>query len=163
MDEEIEYFVTYLEDVKKASHNTVMSYRSDLAKMRLYVEGQGVYSVSAITATVLNSYVLYLEKNGMAASTISRYIASMKAFFEYLMRSRKIETDPAFGLKAPKVEKQMPGILTIQEMEHLLAQPSVENPKGCRDKAMLELLYATGMRVSELVHLNVSDLNLRFG
>ena len=81
MDEEIEYFVTYLEDVKKASHNTVMSYRSDLAKMRLYVEGQGVYSVSAITATVLNSYVLYLEKNGMAASTISRYIASMKAFW----------------------------------------------------------------------------------
>ena len=163
MDEEIEYFVTYLEDVKKASHNTVMSYRSDLAKMRLYVEGQGVYSVSAITATVLNSYVLYLEKNGMAASTISRYIASMKAFFEYLVRGRRMEQDPAVFLKAPKVEKRMPGILSIQEMEYLLEQPSLDSPKGYRDKAMLELLYATGMRVSELIHLNVGDVNLRFG
>ena len=80
MDEEIRYFVTYLEDVKKASHNTVTSYHSDLEKMMHYVESQGVSSIDAITATVLNSYVLDLEKNGRAASTISRYIASMKAF-----------------------------------------------------------------------------------
>ena len=163
MDEEIRYFVGYLEDVKKASHNTVMSYHSDLSKMMLYVEGQGVHSVDAITATVLNSYVLNLEKSWMAASTISRYIASMKAFFEYLVRKRRIEEDPSFRLKAPKVERHVPGILTVQEMEHLLEQPSEDSPKGCRDKAMLELLYATGMRVSELVHLGVGDLNLRFG
>lgn len=163
MDEEIRYFVVYLEDVKKASHNTVMSYHSDLSKMMMYVEGQGVHSVDAITATVLNSYVLYLEKSGMAASTISRYIASMKAFFEYLVRKRRIEEDPSFRLKAPKVEKHVPGVLTVQEMEHLLEQPSADSPKGYRDKAMLELLYATGMRVSELVHLEVGDLNLRFG
>lgn len=163
MDEEIRYFVTYLRDVKRASHNTVMSYHSDLEKMVHYVESQGVSSIDAITATVLNSYVLDLEKNGRAASTISRYIASMKAFFEYLVRSRRIEEDPAFRLKAPKVEKHIPGILTVSEMEHLLEQPSADTPKGCRDKAMLELLYATGMRVSELVHLSVSDVNLRFG
>lgn len=163
MDEEIRYFVGYLEDVKKASHNTVMSYHSDLSKLMLYVEGQGVHSVDAITATVLNSYVLNLEKSGMAASTISRYIASMKAFFEYLVRKRRIEEDPSFRLKAPKVERHVPGVLTVQEMEHLLEQPSADSPKGCRDKAMLELLYATGMRVSELVHLGVGDLNLRFG
>lgn len=163
MEEEIRYFTVYLEDVKKSSHNTVMSYQSDLSKMLLYVEGQGVHSVGAITATLLNAYVLSLERNGMAASTISRYIASMKAFFEYLVRNRKIEEDPAFQLKAPKVEKHMPGILSIQEMEHLLEQPSSGNPKGDRDKAMLELLYATGMRVSELVNLKVGDLNLTFG
>lgn len=163
MDEEIRYFVGYLEDVKKASHNTVMSYHSDLSKLMLYVEGQGVHSVDAITATVLNSYVLNLEKSGMAASTISRYIASMKAFFEYLVRKRRIEEDPSFRLKAPKVERHVPGVLTVQEMEHLLEQPSADSPKGYRDKAMLELLYATGMRVSELVHLGVGDLNLRFG
>lgn len=163
MDEEIQYFVAYLEDIKKASPNTIMSYHSDLAKMMHYVESQGVDSVDAITATVLNAYVLDLEKNGRAASTISRYIASMKAFFEYLVRSRRIEEDPAFRLKAPKVEKHIPGILTVSEMEHLLEQPSADTPKGNRDKAMLELLYATGMRVSELVHLNVSDVNLRFG
>lgn len=163
MDEEVQYFIAYLEDVKRASHNTVMSYHSDLAKMLIYVKGQGILSVDGINATVLNSYVLYLERSGMAASTISRYIASMKAFFEYLVREHRILEDPAFLLKAPKVEKKLPGILSVSEMEHLLDQPIVDNPKGYRDKAMLELLYATGMRVSELVHLNMSDVNLRFG
>ena len=163
MDEEIRYFITYLEEVKKASHNTVMSYHSDLSKMASYVEGQGVNTIGAVTATVLNSYVLYLEKSGMAASTISRYIASMKAFFEYLVRDHRIGEDPAFRLRAPKVERQMPGILTVQEMELLLTQPTLNSPKGYRDRAMLELLYATGMRVSELVHLEVGDLNLRYG
>lgn len=163
MEEEIRYFITYLQEVKKASRNTVMSYQSDLAKMMAYAEGQGVHSAKAVTATMLTAYVLSLEQSGMAASTISRYIASMKAFYEYLVRQKSIDEDPAFHLKAPKVEKHMPGILTVQEMELLLEQPSLENPKGCRDKAMLELLYATGMRVSELVNLKAADLNLRFG
>ena len=162
MEEEIRYFITYLQEVKRASRNTVMSYQSDLAKMRTFTEGQGAHSAGAVTATMLNAYVLSLERSGKAASTISRYIASMKAFFEFLVRKKQIDEDPAFHLKAPKVEKHMPGILTIQEMEHLLDQPSLENPKGYRDKAMLELLYATGMRVSELVNLKVGDLNLRF-
>lgn len=162
MEEEIRYFITYLQEVKRASRNTVMSYQSDLAKMKTFTEGQGAYSAGAVTATMLNAYVLSLERSGKAASTISRYIASMKAFFEFLVRKKQIDEDPAFHLKAPKVEKHMPGILTIQEMEHLLDQPSLENPKGYRDKAMLELLYATGMRVSELVNLKVGDLNLRF-
>lgn len=163
MDSEVQCFVLYLEDVKKASRNTVMSYHSDLTKMLIYVRQQGVDSVDAITSTVLNSYVLYLERSGMSAATISRYIASMKAFFEYLVREHRLQDDPAFLLKAPKVEKKLPGILTIQEVEHLLEQPVLGSPKGYRDKAMLELLYATGMRVSELVHLNIGDVNLRFG
>ncbi len=163
MDEEIQYFVTYLRDEKKASRNTVLSYHSDLSKMMLYAREHGVDCAGDITATLLNAYVLSLERGGMAASTISRYIASMKAFFEYLVRKRRIDEDPAFRLKAPRVEKHMPGILTVSEMEQLLEQPALENPKGYRDKAMLELLYATGMRVSELVHLSVNDLNLRYG
>lgn len=163
MDDEIRYFIEYLKNVKRASHNTVMSYQSDLAKMALYVSQQGVESIGGVTATVLGSYVLFLERSGMAAATISRYIASMKAFFEYLMRNHKILEDPAFQLKAPKVEKRKPGILTIAEMELLLEQPSADNPKGYRDKAMLELLYATGIRVSELIHLEVNDVNVRFG
>lgn len=163
MDSEVQCFVLYLEDVKKASHNTVMSYHSDLTKMLVYVRQQGVDSIHAITSTVLNSYILYLERSGMSAATISRYIASMKAFFEYLVREHRLQDDPAFQLKAPKVEKKLPGILSIQEMEYLLEQPVLDSPKGYRDKAMLELLYATGMRVSELVHLNTCDVNLRFG
>ena len=163
MEEELRYFVAYLENIRKASHNTVMSYHSDLTKMIAYLHGQGMDSVSAVRTTHLNSYVLLLEKDGMAAATISRYIASMKGFFEYLFREHMIEEDPAFTLKPPKVEKKQPGILTIQEMEHLLAQTTEDTPKGCRDKAMLELLYATGMRVSELIRLRMEDVNLRFG
>ena len=163
MEEELRYFVAYLENIRKASHNTVMSYHSDLTKMIAYLHGQGMDSASAVRTTHLNSYVLLLEKDGMAAATISRYIASMKGFFEYLFREHMIEEDPAFTLKPPKVEKKQPGILTIQEMEHLLAQTTEDTPKGCRDKAMLELLYATGMRVSELISLRMEDVNLRFG
>lgn len=153
----------YLKDVKRASGNTVMSYQSDLTKMMIYAKQQGADDVDEVSATILNSYVLFLERSGMAASTISRYIASMKAFFEYLVREHRLADDPAYQLKAPKVEKKMPGILSVQEMEHLLEQPVLDNPKGYRDKAMLELLYATGMRVSELISLSVDDVNLRFG
>ena len=163
MDEEIRLFTGYLEEVKKLSRNTVMSYHGDLTKMAVYMKEQGITSVADIHGTTLNAYVLHMEKNGMSAATISRYIASMKAFFEYLVRERVLDEDPSFFLKPPKVEKKLPGILTVEEMEHLLEQPSGDNPKGMRDKAMLELLYATGMRVSELVHLEVEDVNLRFG
>ncbi|MDO4261700.1 MAG: tyrosine-type recombinase/integrase [Eubacteriales bacterium] len=163
MEEELRYFIAYLETVKRASRNTVTSYHSDLVKMAAYLHGQGIDSVERVSPTALNAYVLKLEGSGMAASTISRYIASMKAFFEYLLREHRIQSDPAFPLKAPRVEKKEPGILTVQEMEYLLEQPSVHSPKGFRDKAMLELLYATGMRVSELIRLQVEDVNLRFG
>lgn len=163
MDEEIRLFTGYLEEIKKLSRNTVMSYHGDLTKMAVYMKEQGITSTADIRGTTLNAYVLHMEKNGMSAATISRYIASMKAFFEYLVRERILDEDPSFFLKPPKVEKKLPGILTVEEMEHLLEQPSGNNPKGMRDKAMLELLYATGMRVSELVHLEVEDVNLRFG
>lgn len=163
MDEEIRLFTGYLEEIKKLSRNTVMSYHGDLTKMAVYMKEQGITSTADIHGTTLNAYVLHMERNGMSAATISRYIASMKAFFEYLVRKRILDEDPSFFLKPPKVEKKLPGILTVEEMEHLLEQPSGDNPKGMRDKAMLELLYATGMRVSELVHLEVEDVNLRFG
>ena len=163
MDYEIQCFVSYLGEVRKASHNTVLSYHSDLTKMAAYAKGKGVERIDEVTATILNAYVLDLERSGMAPSTISRYVASMKAFFEYLVREHRIPEDPALRLKAPRVERQLPDILTVQEMESLLDQPVTDGPKGSRDKAMLELLYATGLRVSELVHLKTGDVNLHFG
>ena len=163
MDEEIRLFTGYLEEIKKLSRNTVMSYHGDLAKMAVYMKEQGITSTADIRGTTLNAYVLHMEKNGMSAATISRYIASMKAFFEYLVRERILDEDPSFFLKPPKVEKKLPGILTVEEMEHLLEQPSGNNPKGMRDKAMLEVMYATGIRVSELIDLNVDDVNQDLG
>lgn len=146
------------------SGNTVVSYERDLKKMMLYFqEVHQMTRVQDITETSLNSYMLYLEKNHFAASTVSRSVASMRAFFQYLYQEHLIENNPADHLHPPKVEKKMPEILSVEEVDLLLRQPSDRTPKGLRDRAMLELLYATGIRVSELIHLEMSDVNLAMG
>ncbi len=161
MREEIVAFIQYLHMEKQTSLNTEVSYERDLRKMSQYLECQKIDSVKYVTETSLNSYLIYLEQNGMKPATISRNIASMKAFFSYLCKTHQIETDPAERLKAPKIEKKVPAILTMNEMNRLLEQPSGDSPKELRDKAMLELLYATGIRVSELISLKLSDINLQ--
>ena len=160
---EIANFVEYLKDVKKTSRNTQESYQRDLLQLCEYLEGQGIYEVPKVTRTSLNSYILYLEREGKATTTISRVLASIKAFFHYEFSMGNIKRDPAELLKAPKIEKKAPVILTVEEIEALMAQPCGRNAKEIRDKAMLELLYATGIRVSELVHLKLEDVNLNVG
>lgn len=160
MTNDIDNFITYLQDVKKTSKNTQISYERDLKKMNNFLREQGIKSVSEITETGLNSYILYLEKEGKKPSTISRSIASMKAFFSYLQKQDYVNKDLAANLKAPKIEKKMPSILTPDETVRLLEQPSGDTPKELRDKAMLELLYATGIRVSELIALKLTDVNI---
>ena len=160
MHEMIEQFVTYLTDVKKSSANTVVSYRRDLVKFNKFMESQGVTDVIKVNATNLNSYMLQMEKEQFAPSTISRNIATLKAYFSYLQREGYISSDPTGQLKSPKIEKKMPEILTMKEVDLLLEQPSMKTNKGVRDRAMLELLYATGIRVSELISLKLSDVNL---
>ena len=160
---EIANFVEYLKDVKKTSRNTQVSYQRDLLQLCEYLDGQGIYEVSKVTRTSLNSYILYLEREGKATTTISRVLASIKAFFHYEFSMGNIKRDPAELLKAPKIEKKAPVILTVEEIEALMAQPCGRNAKEIRDKAMLELLYATGIRVSELVHLKLEDVNLNVG
>ena len=160
---EIANFVEYLKDVKKTSRNTQVSYQRDLLQLCEYLEGQGIYEVPKVTRTSLNSYILYLEREGKATTTISRVLASIKAFFHYEFSMGNIKRDPAELLKAPKIEKKAPVILTVEEIEALMAQPCGRNAKEIRDKAMLELLYATGIRVSELVHLKLEDVNLNVG
>ena len=161
MKEEIAKFIEYLHAEKQTSKNTEVSYERDLRKMSQYLKWQNIDSAKAVTPTSLNSFVLYLEQNGMKPATISRSIASMKAFFSYLHKMRQIDTDPTENLKAPKIEKKLPSVLTTDEMTRLLEQPSGNSPKELRDKAMLELLYATGIRVSELISLKISDINLQ--
>ena len=163
MEQEILGFITYLHNVKKTSNNTEMSYKRDLMKFRKYMEEQGIESVDQITVTSLNSFILYLEKNGFAAATISRNIAAIKAFFHYSLKEGTIKADPSEALKSPKIEKHVPEVLTPEEVVRLLEQPKGEAPKELRDKAMLELLYATGIRVSELISISVEDVNLQMG
>lgn len=156
-------FISYLHNIKKTSNNTELSYKRDLGKMRQYLEENGISGLNDITEEVLDSYIVYLEENQFAAATISRNIASMKAFFHYLAKEGVIEKDVSVGLKAPKIEKKMPEILTPEEVIWLLEQPKGDTPKEIRDKAMLELLYATGIRVTELITLKVSDVNMQMG
>lgn len=163
MNTEIESFIKYLEETKKASRNTVVSYRRDLVQMAAYLETQKITDPAKVTKTSLNSYVLYLEREGKATTTISRVLASIKAFFHFELREGKLRRDPAEFLKTPKIEKKPPVILSVEEVDRFLRQPCADTPKEIRDKAMLELLYATGIRVSELVSLQVSDVNLSVG
>ena len=163
MEREIMNFISYIHNIKKTSNNTELSYKRDLGKMRQYLEENGISGLNDITEEVLDSYIVYLEENQFAAATISRNIASMKAFFHYLAKEGVIEKDVSVGLKAPKIEKKMPEILTPEEVIWLLEQPKGDTPKEIRDKAMLELLYATGIRVTELITLKVSDVNMQMG
>lgn len=156
-------FISYLHNEKNTSENTELSYKRDLAKLCAYLDEQGITDISKVTVTNLNSYVLDLEKKQFAPATISRNIASIKAFYHFLYREKRVKEDISENLKAPKIEKKAPEIMTMQEVALLLEQPSGKSAKEVRDKAMLELLYATGIRVSELISLKISDVNMQMG
>lgn len=160
MGNELPLFIDYLKETRNASESTVDSYQRDLRKLRDYLLEHGVSDVQSVTSTNLNSYVLHLEKQGLSSATVSRNVASMKAFFHYACRMRQIENDPSEQVKAPHIEKKAPGVLSVEETARLLEQPSGSSAKELRDRAMLELLYATGMRVSELISLRLGDVQL---
>ncbi len=161
MQKEIDSFISYLHNVKKTSSNTELSYQRDLKKLRTYLTGRGLKNVSDITEDVLKDYVRDMADQGFKPATVSRNIASIKAWFHYMMSNGMIAKDISLGLKAPKIEKKIPEIMTLTEVNSLLDQPKGDSPKEIRDKAMLELLYATGIRVSELIGLKMNDLNLQ--
>ena len=163
MENEINAFISYLHNVKKMSNNTEMSYRRDLEKVRLFLEARGITDVRKASAKNLQEYISSLEGQHFAAATVSRNIASIKAFFHYLESEGILSEDISGVLKAPKIEKKIPEILSMEEVVRLLEQPSGNTPKEIRDKAMLELLYATGIRVSELNSLQLTDVNMRAG
>lgn len=161
--EEIEAFLNDMEQERNISGNTRISYYRDLKKLADFLERQGIGNWGLVTETSLNSYILYLEKSGLAASSISRNIAAIRTFFHYRLMRRQSDTDPSDRLKAPKSQRKAPVILSRQEVESLLSAPEGRTAKALRDKAMLSLLYVTGIRVSELIHLTMADLNLDLG
>jgi len=160
MEKEVQEFISYLHNVKKTSNNTELSYKRDLAKVCHFMDQRGVKSVASVKAEDLKDYIKDLEAQNFAAATVSRNIASIKAFFQYLLGQGKILTDVSLDLKAPKIEKKVPEILSMDEVAALLEQADGDSPKEIRDKAMLELLYATGIRVTELITLKIADVNL---
>ena len=164
MKVDITDFLEYLKDFKRASDNTISSYRRDLTLMfRYFGERTELTDVKEITGVQLNKYIRHLENEGRAKSTISRNMASLRSYFQYLLRRQVIQKDPTEMLITPKIVKKAPEILSFAEIELLLAQPVESDDKGIRDKAMLELLYASGMRVTELIELKEEDINITMG
>lgn len=161
MQKIIEEFILQLHNEKNTSSNTEVSYKRDLTKLTEYLKNKNINDITLITKEDLNEYITYLNQLGRAATTVSRSIASMKAFFGYLYDINVIESNPTYGLKAPKIVKKMPEVLSVNEVDALLKQPSRNTPKELRDKSMLELLYATGMRVTELITLKIEDVNIK--
>ena len=156
-------FTDYLVTDKKVSANTLQSYIRDIKQYMEYLESTGVSDCTAVTPTAYLNYISYLQKAGKAPTSVSRMIASTRNFYKYLCGKKICDINPVEKVHALKSERKLPQILTGEEIQLLLEQPSGEDFKGKRDKAMLELLYATGIRVTELVSLDVEDINLDIG
>ncbi|MBE5960351.1 MAG: site-specific tyrosine recombinase XerD [Lachnospiraceae bacterium] len=161
MREELDGYIVYLKEVKSASDNTVASYHSDLKMFYEYLEEQEIETFSKVTETVLNSYFLGLEKQGLSPASVNRKMVTVRNYILYLIKKGKLATDPMERIKAPKFKRKEPESISVEEINALLATPDGTTEKGIRDKAMLELLYATGMKVSELLDLKQNDLNLK--
>lgn len=160
MERAVNEFASYLRNDKHSSENTVLSYMRDLRGFSEFMHICGVNDAVKVNYTNVMSYIYELQNNKKAGATVSRNIASIRAFYNFLIRQGEISDNPAAHLVLPKIEKKMPGILSLDKVEQLLEQPRGIEPKEIRDKAMLELLYATGIRVSELVTLKTADVNL---
>ncbi|MTI70212.1 MAG: site-specific tyrosine recombinase XerD [Firmicutes bacterium] len=158
----IESFITYLKEDRELSNNTIESYRRDLNQFNSFLTENNNKVINA-NKTIIITYLMYLKRKGRATSTVSRSLASIRSFYQYLLNENLIKKDPTINLKSPKQEKKLPEILTPKEVEILLDQPNSNDAKGVRDRAMLELLYAAGVRVSELVALDIGDINLKMG
>ena len=161
MQREIDSFISYLHNVKQSSTNTQLSYQRDLKKFKTFCDDKGISSVKNLTAKDLKAYVDVMGEEQFKPATVSRNIASIKAWIHFMMDEGVIKEDITRTLKVPKIEKKIPEIMTMNEVVTLLEQPVGNNPKEIRDKAMLELLYATGIRVTELISLKMEDLNLQ--
>lgn len=152
----------YLEQEKHASSNTLASYLRDLRQFEQYLTEHGMLLQKVKQATV-SDYVAWMTGRGKSAATVTRSIASLKSFYAYLQANGEVKSNPVRGVAAVKVERKFPEVLTSKEVELFLDQPQCVDAKGYRDHAMLELLYATGIRVSELIDLDEEDVNLSAG
>ncbi len=162
MEKYINQFLDFIQNEKKLSDNTLQSYSRDISQYKKYLETNNIQYLK-VEKEQISSYMEYLQEIGKKKSTISRSLASIRSFYQYLIRIKKIKHDPTENIQSPKVEKRVPSVLTSQEIELLLNQPKNVDLKGTRDKAMLEVAYATGMRVTEIILLDVDDVHLTEG
>ena len=162
MEKQISLFLEFLQNDKKLSDNTLQSYKRDIKQYEAYVQENDINYLK-VNEEKIRNYLDYLNEIGKKPSTVSRNLASIRSFYQFLIRIKELDNDPTQNIQSPKVAKRIPSILTSKEVELLLEQPKDVDLKGMRDKAMLEFAYATGMRVTEIISLNIEDVNLNEG
>ncbi|MHB8618941.1 MAG: site-specific tyrosine recombinase [Chloroflexota bacterium] len=160
MRDSIDSFAAFVRQERGFTANTLAAYRNDLNQFVDFVESQNGHLPGALDRSTIVSFMSFLRARDYAPSTIARRIAAVKSFFHYLQAQGTIDDDPTATLQAPKVNRYAPRSISVEEIEKLLQQPKLNNPMALRDKAMLELIYATGMRVTELVSLDLPDVDL---
>jgi len=164
MHQEIERFINYMQVVRNASPHTLKGYASDIAQFAGFLEGEGLSTAPGeVDSQTLRRYLARLHRRGISKASTARKLASLRAFFKYLLRKGIIERDPTAGLPSPKLDKRLPKFLRDEQIEALMQKPDTSKPIGMRDAAILEMLYATGVRVSELAGMDLRDLDLRAG
>ncbi|BBU40091.1 tyrosine recombinase XerD [Aeribacillus pallidus] len=164
MNDHIQDFIHYLTVERGLANNTIVSYERDLKSYKQFLnEKLNIQEVQNIQRYHILKYLHFLKDQGKSSKTIARHIASIRAFHQFLLREKAADEDPSVHIETPQIERKLPKVLSLEEVERLLETPELTSPIGYRDKAMLELLYATGIRVSEMVHLNLSDVHLIMG
>lgn len=160
MDSAIKDFLNFLAVEKGLAKNTIVSYRSDLLFFKLFCQNKNYQPLGTSGRTAVSAYLLQLKKEGKPPATVSRRLAAIKSLYRFLINDGRLEIDPTENMESPKKILKLPRVLTTDEVDRLLAQPRINTPAGLRDKAMMELLYATGIRVTELVSLDRGSINL---
>ena len=163
MDDLLDSFLSYLVVEKGLSENTLESYGRDLKKFLLFIKSRGITSAREIKYGDILDFMIHSREEGLNATTIVRSMVSIKQFFKYLLSEKVLSEDPTAHIKTPKMKKAIPGVISLDDVESILGAPDESTPEGLRDAAMLEILYATGIRVSELIGLKLNDVNFELG
>ncbi|MDI6762996.1 MAG: site-specific tyrosine recombinase XerD [Thermodesulfobacteriota bacterium] len=163
MHQSLDRFLHYLIVEKGLSRNTIEAYSHGLNRFLNYLRGKGMEEVSEISKLDIREFLLFLKKKGLSSKTLARNLVSIRVFLRFLTEESILSANPAEEIESPKTAKTLPEILSLEEVETLLEQPDLQIPQGMRDRAMLEMLYATGMRVSELTQLQVNHVHLEAG
>jgi len=164
MNEFIEHFINYLSVERGLSKNTLLAYKRDLEKFTGYLNTrEKITNINSVTKSHITDFMMHLKDNGLESSSVARCFAAIKVFYKFLMRERLVKEDIANIIDSPRLWKKLPDALSIEEVASLLSKPDARDWMGLRDKAAMELMYATGLRVSELCSLKVKDINFEVG
>jgi integrase/recombinase XerD len=163
MEKYLDEFLYHLTVERGLTENTLVSYRADLSAYLAFLHKRKVETLEQADKDTVMSYLFTLQLNGRSSATVSRHLAALRSFYRFLVREGMLAQDPTADLESPKLPQKLPRVLTTEEVDLLLGQPTTAEPAGLRDKAMLELLYATGIRVSELVSLNLDQVHIDNG